>query len=74
MASYRSSSTRHEHTIFGLSNTYNYFFKAVPHRAIRDSVQKGYAIPEGTLVIANVWKFLHDPEVYKNPMDFNPDR
>jgi cytochrome P450 len=58
-----------------------------------DDVYKGYFIPEGALVIANVWyasegfvscighilteqrrKFLHDPEVYADPFDFNPDR
>jgi cytochrome P450 len=47
---------------------------AVPHRAMRDATYKEYAIPEGSLVIANVWKFLHDPNVYKNPLEFNPDR
>ncbi|KAF8173223.1 cytochrome P450 [Mycena galopus ATCC 62051] len=47
---------------------------AVPHRALADDVYGGYFIPKGTLVIANVWKFLHDPEVYADPFTFNPDR
>uniref|UniRef100_A0A0W0G8I3 Putative cytochrome P450 n=1 Tax=Moniliophthora roreri TaxID=221103 RepID=A0A0W0G8I3_MONRR len=47
---------------------------AVPHRAMQDSVYKGYFIPKGTYVIANVWKFLHDPAVYKDPMTFDPER
>ncbi|KAJ7911356.1 cytochrome P450 [Mycena leptocephala] len=47
---------------------------AVPHRAMADDVYEKYFIPKGTLVIANVWKFLHDPEVYKDPFVFNPDR
>jgi len=47
---------------------------AVPHRATRDVTYKGYSIPEGSWVIANVWKFLHDPNIYKEPMEFNPDR
>ncbi|KAI0057368.1 cytochrome P450 [Artomyces pyxidatus] len=47
---------------------------AVPHRSLRHDVYEGYAIPEGTLVIANVWKFLHDPDEYINPSEFNPDR
>ncbi|KAJ7726441.1 cytochrome P450 [Mycena maculata] len=47
---------------------------AVPHRAMADDVYEGYFIPKDTLVIANVWKFLHDPEVYANPFVFNPDR
>ncbi|KZT28680.1 cytochrome P450 [Neolentinus lepideus HHB14362 ss-1] len=47
---------------------------AVPHRAMSDEVYKGYCIPEGTLIFANVWKFLHDPDVYQDPFVFNPDR
>ncbi|KAK7015191.1 hypothetical protein VNI00_019160 [Paramarasmius palmivorus] len=47
---------------------------AVPHRAMQDSVFQGYFIPKDTNVIANVWKFLHDPTVYKDPMSFNPER
>ena len=39
-----------------------------------DDTYKGYYIPKGSLVLANVWKFLHDPEVYSNPLEFNPSR
>lgn len=24
--------------------------------------------------MANCWKFLHDPDVYRDPFTFNPDR
>ncbi|KAF7360772.1 Cytochrome P450 [Mycena venus] len=47
---------------------------ALPHRAMADDVYENYFIPQDTLVIANVWKFLHDPNVYKDPFIFNPDR
>jgi len=47
---------------------------AVPHRAVEDDIHDGYLIPKGTLVIANVWKFLHDANLYKDPFAFNPDR
>jgi len=47
---------------------------AVPHRAMADDVYGKYFIPKDTLPIANVWKFLHDPEVYTDPFTFNPDR
>ncbi|KAJ7102588.1 cytochrome P450 [Mycena belliarum] len=47
---------------------------AVPHRAMADDVYEGYFIPKDTLVLANVWKFLHDPNVYTDPFTFNPDR
>ncbi|KZT28780.1 cytochrome P450 [Neolentinus lepideus HHB14362 ss-1] len=48
----------------------------LPHRLMQDDVHDGYFIPEGTLVIANIWsvKFLHDPKTYADPMTFNPDR
>ncbi|KAF7332878.1 Cytochrome P450 [Mycena venus] len=47
---------------------------AIPHRAMADDVYENYFIPKDTLVIANIWKFLHDPNVYKDPFIFNPDR
>ncbi|KAJ7127635.1 cytochrome P450 [Mycena epipterygia] len=47
---------------------------AVPHRAMADDVYEGYLIPKDSLVLANVWKFLHDPKVYTDPFVFNPDR
>ncbi|KAF5387612.1 hypothetical protein D9615_000087 [Tricholomella constricta] len=46
----------------------------VPHRVMQDDIHNGYFIPEGALVIANVWKLTHDPAVYANPDVFNPDR
>ncbi|KAK7035030.1 O-methylsterigmatocystin oxidoreductase [Favolaschia claudopus] len=50
------------------------FIVGVPHRAMEDDIYNGYLIPKGSLVIANVWKFLHDPKEYKDPFEFNPDR
>ncbi|KAJ7664865.1 cytochrome P450 [Mycena rosella] len=47
---------------------------AIPHRAMADDVYEGYLIPKDTVVIPNVWKFLHDPKVYTDPFVFNPDR
>ncbi|SJL15059.1 related to cytochrome P450 CYP2 subfamily [Armillaria ostoyae] len=46
----------------------------VPHSIKEDEVESGYFIPKGTLILANIWKMLHDPAVYKQPFDFNPDR
>ncbi|KAI0280074.1 cytochrome P450 [Russula brevipes] len=45
-----------------------------PHCAEQDDVHNGYFIPKGSIIMANIWHFHHDPEVYKNPMTFNPDR
>lgn len=39
-----------------------------------DDVHKGYRIPAGTIVFANIEKMLHDPEIYHEPTVFNPGR
>ena len=46
----------------------------VPHVASRDDVLGEYLIPKGAMMIQNIWWFTHDPEVYPDPMRFNPDR
>ncbi|KAK0190089.1 cytochrome P450 [Armillaria mellea] len=46
----------------------------VPHSSKEYGVQSGYFIPKGSLILANIWKMLHDPAIYKQPFDFNPDR
>ncbi|KAG9075892.1 hypothetical protein FRC06_009838 [Ceratobasidium sp. 370] len=33
-----------------------------------------YRIPAHSFVVANVWKIMHDPEVYKEPERFIPER
>jgi len=45
-----------------------------PHCIEQDDVHEGYFIPKGSIVMANIWWFMHDPEVYKNPMKFDPER
>ncbi|PCH44805.1 cytochrome P450 [Wolfiporia cocos MD-104 SS10] len=46
----------------------------VAHRVTQDDTYQGYFIPEGTLIVPNIWKFLHDPERYHDPLDFKPER
>jgi len=46
----------------------------IPHATSDDDVYEGYDIPKGSLIMPNVWHMLHDPEVYPNPMEFNPER
>ncbi|KAG7451809.1 cytochrome P450 [Guyanagaster necrorhizus] len=46
----------------------------LPHCATEDDVQFGYFIPKGSLVIANIWKMLHDSTIYSEPFKFNPGR
>ncbi|KAF7760418.1 hypothetical protein Agabi119p4_11094 [Agaricus bisporus var. burnettii] len=47
---------------------------ALPHMATDADEYNGYYIPKGTLVIGNGWTLMHDPEVYKDPEDYNLDR
>ncbi|KAF9531077.1 cytochrome P450 [Crepidotus variabilis] len=46
----------------------------VPHRVTEDNISEGFLIPKGAIVISNVWKMLHDPQVYSNPFVFRPER
>ncbi|KAI0316363.1 cytochrome P450 [Amylostereum chailletii] len=46
----------------------------IAHRLMEDDVYNGYLIPKGSIVMPNAWNMLHDPAVYENPLDFNPDR
>ena len=34
----------------------------------------GFTIPKGAMVLSSVWHVLHDPEHFKDPENFNPDR
>ncbi|KAL7284540.1 hypothetical protein ACG7TL_001832 [Trametes sanguinea] len=46
----------------------------IPHRSLADDEYKGYFIPAGSAVIANLWSLSRDPKVYPDPETFNPDR
>lgn len=46
----------------------------VPHMATNDDEYNGYYIPKGTILISNAWSILHDPKVFDNPMEFQPER
>ncbi|KAK7682349.1 hypothetical protein QCA50_014554 [Cerrena zonata] len=45
-----------------------------PHSVTQDDIYKDYFIPKGSMVLVNAWYLLHDPNVYSDPLDFNPDR
>ncbi|GLJ19375.1 hypothetical protein SUGI_0349070 [Cryptomeria japonica] len=34
----------------------------------------GYLVPENTQVLVNVWSIGRDPSVWKDPLNFNPNR
>ncbi|PPQ79984.1 hypothetical protein CVT25_003043 [Psilocybe cyanescens] len=46
----------------------------VPHRLTEDDYYKGYLIPEGTAIFANIWAMTHDEDVYPDAFTFKPDR
>jgi cytochrome P450 len=46
----------------------------LPHSSSRDDIYKGFFISKGSIMVANVWAILHDPEVYPDPEEFKPER
>ncbi|KAF4954397.1 hypothetical protein FSARC_12140 [Fusarium sarcochroum] len=46
----------------------------LPHTSTTEDVFEGYLIPKGAMVMANIWHFAHNPDVYSEPMRFKPER
>ncbi|GJJ14307.1 hypothetical protein Clacol_008571 [Clathrus columnatus] len=46
----------------------------VAHSLNKDDVYNGIVIKKGTIIMPNVWHMLHDPNVYPDPLTYNPDR
>ncbi|CAA7263055.1 unnamed protein product [Cyclocybe aegerita] len=44
------------------------------HTLAEDDVCGGYFIPKGTQVFPNIWAITHDPNTYKDPHIFQPER
>ncbi|KAK1548974.1 hypothetical protein Q3G72_004532 [Acer saccharum] len=42
--------------------------------AITDTTIDGYHVPEGTTAMVNMWAISRDPHVWKNPLEFMPER
>ncbi|XP_065191054.1 taurochenodeoxycholic 6 alpha-hydroxylase-like [Sycon ciliatum] len=40
----------------------------------KDTMIGGYLIPSGTWVVLSIWALHHNPDIWKNPMTFNPSR
>ena len=40
----------------------------------RSDMYRGYLIPKGSIVLPNIWLFLHDPTLYPDPEEFIPER
>jgi coumaroylquinate(coumaroylshikimate) 3'-monooxygenase len=46
----------------------------LPHRANANVKIGGYDIPKGSNVHVNVWAVARDPAMWKNPLEFRPER
>ncbi|KAJ8469185.1 hypothetical protein ONZ51_g9161 [Trametes cubensis] len=46
----------------------------IPHKLTEDDEYRGYFIPKGTVVVANIWHYSHDERHYHNPHEFIPER
>ncbi|GAB4861552.1 hypothetical protein Ancab_036745 [Ancistrocladus abbreviatus] len=42
--------------------------------AITDTTIDGYHVPAGTTAMVNMWAITRDPQVWSDPLEFNPDR
>ncbi|PPQ99635.1 hypothetical protein CVT24_005213 [Panaeolus cyanescens] len=45
-----------------------------PRVAPEEEVYKGFLIPKGSIIMANIWSITHDERRYTDPLSFNPDR
>lgn len=46
----------------------------IPRRSDNSCEIGGYVVPENTQVFVNVWGIGRDPSVWKEPLEFNPER
>lgn len=48
--------------------------QGVHHKALKDQEFKGYLIPKGTIIVANLHYIHYDPAVWGDPQNFRPER
>ncbi|THU87630.1 cytochrome P450 [Dendrothele bispora CBS 962.96] len=46
----------------------------LPHGTTKDIYYKGYIIPQGTVISANIWAMTHDKSKFDKPNEFIPER
>ncbi|KAM8804864.1 cytochrome P450 2J2-like [Eudromia elegans] len=44
----------------------------LPRQAVRDTTLLGYPVPKGSMIIANIYSVLTDPEYWEKPFEFDP--
>lgn len=48
--------------------------QTIPHRVTKEQTLEGYTVPKDSHAIANLTKFMKDPEYWENPNEFRPER
>ena len=46
----------------------------VAHSCGEETTLEGFTIPEGSVVVANLWAVHHDPDLWEEPHEFKPER
>ncbi|KAJ7239357.1 cytochrome P450 oxidoreductase [Mycena rebaudengoi] len=46
----------------------------IPHATTEDDIYNGFHIRKGTIVLNILWPIAHNPDNYRDPMAFNPER
>ncbi|KAE8348889.1 cytochrome P450 [Aspergillus coremiiformis] len=46
----------------------------IAHASVEDDMYEGYAFPKGSVMVPNVWAFMHDENTYPDPFAFKPER
>ncbi|KAI6184834.1 (pine wood nematode) hypothetical protein [Aphelenchoides bicaudatus] len=60
--------------IMEIQRVANIFAMNLPRKAAKDVVVNGCLIKGGTIVFPQISVIMQDPNVFKNPKEFNPDR
>lgn len=45
-----------------------------PHASEEETLVKGYRIPKNTTIFVNIWAISRDPNIWKDPESFEPER
>ncbi|XP_071527929.1 cytochrome P450 2J4-like [Panulirus ornatus] len=60
-------------TIHEVQRKLNLVLFALPHATIQDCIMAGYYIPKGTVLLPNLSDAMRDPELWRNPQEFDPE-